>query len=128
MMNTHIGLLTIVTCMTWLATATLPTAFADPLAGEKVKVTPAVGRKAHAFPLRDVRLLDGPFKQAMELDRQYLLSLETDRLLHTFRINAGIPSSAQPLGGWEEPKGELRGHFLGHYLTACALMYVSTGD
>ena len=64
----------------------------------------------------------------MELDRKYLLSLEVDRLLHNFRVNAGLPSSAQPLGGWEEPKGELRGHFVGHYLTACALMYASTGD
>ena len=103
-------------------------ASADPLAGEKVKVAPIIPRKAHAFPLRDVRLLDGPFKHAMEMDRQYLLSLEVDRLLHTFRLNAGIPSSARPLGGWEEPKGELRGHFIGHYLTACALMYASTGD
>jgi uncharacterized protein len=64
----------------------------------------------------------------MELDRDYLLSLETDRLLHTFRLNAGLPSAAKPLGGWEAPGGELRGHFLGHYLTAVALMYASTGD
>ena len=53
----------------------------------------------------------------MELDRQYLLSLDPDRLLHTFRLNAGLPSSAKPLGGWEEPKCELRGHFVGHYLS-----------
>ena len=84
--------------------------------------------KAQAFALQDVRLLDGPFKHAMELDRQYLLSLEPDRLLHTFRVNAGLPSAAKPLGGWEEPKCEVRGHFVGHYLTACALMYASTGD
>ena len=52
-----------------------------------------------------------------------------DRLLHTFRINAGLPSSAQPLGGWEAPDCELRGHYAGgHYLSACALMYASTGD
>ncbi len=103
---------------------------ADALAGgqPKLKVQPVIPLKARAFPLEDVRLLDGPFKQAMELDRQYLLSLEADRLLHTFRLNAGLPSSAKPLGGWEEPKGELRGHFVGHYLTACALMYASTGD
>jgi DUF1680 family protein len=73
-------------------------------------------------------LLDGPFKHAMELDQQYILSLDVDRLLHNFRLNAGLPSSALALGGWEEPKGELRGHFVGHYLSACALMYASTGD
>ena len=72
----------------------------------KIRVEPAVPLKVRAFPLEDVRLLDGPFKHAMELDRQYLLSLDVDRLLHTFRVNAGLPSSAKPLGGWEEPKGE----------------------
>ena len=87
-----------------------------------------VALRAQPFPLSDVRLLDGPFKHAQELDEKYLLSLDVDRLLHTFRLNAGLPSTAKPYGGWEEPKGELRGHFLGHYLTACALMYASTGD
>ena len=103
---------------------------ADALADghSKLKVQSVIPLPARAFALEDVRLLDGPFKHAMELDRRYLLSLDADRLLHTFRINAGLPSSAQPLGGWEEPKGELRGHFAGHYLTACALMYASTGD
>ena len=37
----------------------------------------------------------------MELDQKYLLALDPDRLLHMFRINAGLPSSARPLGGWE---------------------------
>jgi DUF1680 family protein len=103
---------------------------ADELDGptSKVKVQPVVPLKVHSFGLEDVRLLDGPFKHAMELDKDYLLALDVDRLLHNFRINAGLPSKAQPLGGWEEPKGELRGHFVGHYLSACALMYASTGD
>jgi len=94
----------------------------------KIKVENKIPIKAYAFDLRDVRLLDGPFKHAQELDRQYLLSLDTDRLLHNFRVNAGLPSTALPFGGWEEPKCELRGHFVGHYLTACALMFASTGD
>jgi uncharacterized protein len=94
----------------------------------KVQAPNRVPLKAQAFDLRDVRLLEGPFKHAMDLDRLYLLSLDPARLLHTFRLNAGLPSAAKPLGGWEEPKGELRGHFTGHYLSACALMYASTGD
>jgi DUF1680 family protein len=107
-----------------------PSARADALADgpSQVKVQPVIPLKVRAFHLEDVRLLDGPFKHAMDLDRKYLLSLDVDRLLHNFRINAGLPSSAEPLGGWEEPKCELRGHFVGHYLTACALMYASTGD
>lgn len=85
--------------------------------------------KVLPFPLKQVRLGDGACKIAMEADRQYLHSLPPDRLLHTFRINAGIPSSAQPLGGWEAPDCELRGHYAGgHYLSAAALMYATTGD
>jgi DUF1680 family protein len=64
----------------------------------------------------------------MERDKSYLLRLDPDRLLHTFRLNVGLPSDAQPYGGWEAPNVELRGHTLGHYLTASALMYRSTGD
>jgi DUF1680 family protein len=81
------------------------------------------------FPMRQVRLAEGPCHDAMEADRRYLHSLPPDRLLHTFRINAGLPSSAQALGGWEAPDCELRGHYAGgHYLSAVALMYASTGD
>jgi uncharacterized protein len=88
-----------------------------------------VSWKVRPFPMKQVRLGEGPCKVAMEADRQYLHSLPSDRLLHTFRINAGIPSSAQPLGGWEAPDCELRGHYAGgHYLSASALMYASTGD
>ncbi len=103
---------------------------ADPLADDnhKLKVQPVAPLKVQAFGLREVQLLEGPFKHAMDLDEKYLLSLEVDRLLHTFRVNAGLPSSAKPLGGWEAPDCELRGHFVGHYLSACALMYASTGE
>jgi uncharacterized protein len=88
----------------------------------------AVALRARPFPLTDVRLLDGPFREAMLRDEQFLLSLDLDRLLHTFRLNAGLPSSAAPLGGWEAPDVELRGHSAGHFLSACALMYAATGD
>ena len=83
---------------------------------------------AEPFALSQVRLLDGPFKAAQERDRQYLHELDADRLLHTFWLNAGLPSSAEPLGGWEKPDCELRGHSMGHYLSACALMVAATGD
>ena len=83
---------------------------------------------ARAFPLRDVRILEGPFRDAQQRGLAYLLSLDPDRLLHTFRLNAGLATAAKPYGGWEAPSVELRGHSLGHYLTACALMYEATGD
>ncbi len=94
----------------------------------KMRAQNAVPFQAYAFDLRQVRLLEGPFLHAQELDRRYLLSLDPDRLLHAFRLNAGLASTAEPLGGWEKPDSEVRGHFTGHYLTACALMYASTGD
>ncbi len=84
--------------------------------------------KVKAFAMSDVRVTGGPCKEAQALDLAYMKRLDSDRLLHDFRVNAGLPSSAQPLGGWEKPDCELRGHFVGHFLSACALMHASTGD
>ncbi len=98
------------------------------LPAARLKVARQVALKAEPFELSQVRLLDGPFKAAMLRDGKYLMSLEPDRLLHTFRLNAGLPTSAQPLGGWEAPKCEVRGHFMGHYLSGCALLFAATGD
>lgn len=85
--------------------------------------------KAQPFPIRQVRLLSGPLKDMQERNRVYLYMIPNDRLLHSFRLTAGKPSTAQPLGGWEAPDCELRGHLAGgHYLSGCALMYASTGD
>ncbi|MCX6346176.1 MAG: glycoside hydrolase family 127 protein [Armatimonadetes bacterium] len=83
---------------------------------------------AQSFRLEKVRLLDSPFKTAMERNRKYLNDLDADRLLHTFRVTAGLPTTAQPLGGWESPNGELRGHSIGHFISGCALTYASAGD
>ena len=82
--------------------------------------------KLQAFDLHDVKLLDGPFKHATDLDREYLLTLEPDRLLAWFRKEAGLEPKARVYGGWESEA--LAGHTLGHYLSACALMYRATGD
>ncbi len=88
--------------------------------------------KVQPFPMTQVRLLAGPFADAAEWNGGYLERLREDRLIHNFRVNAGLASSATPLGGWERNvpgnDGELRGHFTGHYLSACALRYASTGD
>ena len=85
-----------------------------------------VSFQARPFDLREVRLLDGPFREAMLRNGRYLHDLESDRLLWHFRRTAGLPAPGEPMGGWE--KTELRGHTLGHYLSACALMFASTGD
>jgi DUF1680 family protein len=96
--------------------------------GSKVKVPDKIPSRAIPFDLTEVRLLDGPFREAMLRDQKYILELDPDRLLHNFRVTAGLPSTAQPLGGWEDPQEELRGHSVGHFLSACGLMYAATGD
>lgn len=97
------------------------------LKNNKIKVPDAIGAKAFSFALKDVTLLPGsPFKHAMDKDAAYLLSLEPDRLLHRFHKNAGLPTKGTVYGGWESEG--LSGHTLGHYLSACAMMYSSTMD
>lgn len=93
------------------------------------RVADKVRWREQPFALDRVQLLDGPFLQARERNRRFLMSIPNARLLHSFRLTAGLASDAQPLGGWESPGCEIRGHFSGgHYLSACALLYASTGD
>ncbi|MGH8526109.1 MAG: beta-L-arabinofuranosidase domain-containing protein, partial [Gammaproteobacteria bacterium] len=95
---------------------------ADP----KLPVPDRIRREARTFDLADVRLLDGPFKKAMQLDAAYLLRLEPDRFLSWFRKEAGLKPKGVVYGGWEA-RG-IAGQSLGHYLSACAMMFASTGD
>lgn len=92
----------------------------------------AGGRALQPFALGDVRLLDGPYRRAQALGGRYLLSLNADRLLHNFRVNAGLPPKAPVYGGWEsqEPWVGIRchGHTLGHYLSACAMTWAATAE
>ncbi len=74
--------------------------------------------KVIPFSNKAVKLTQSWVKDREGLNIEYLKSLDPDRLLHNFRINAGLPSSAKPLEGWEAPGIGLRGHFVGHYLSA----------
>jgi DUF1680 family protein len=81
------------------------------------------------FTLSSVRLAPGIFKEQEEINARYLDSLTVDRLLHSFRLTAGISSSAMPYKGWEDPTCELRGHFAGgHFLSAIALASAGSGN
>ncbi len=90
------------------------------------KITPVAPPLAQPFNLHDVRLLAGEFKTGQDTAVEYLLSLEPDRLLAGFRAESGLPKKAEAYGGWEA-RG-VAGHSLGHYLTACALAWASTGN
>jgi uncharacterized protein len=89
---------------------------------------PDIGVSLTAFPLSRVTLLDGPFRANMSRTLAYLAFVDPDRMLHTFRLNVGLASSATALGGWETPTTELRGHSMGHLLSALAQAYANTGD
>lgn len=91
------------------------------------RVKPVTAIKAYSFDPANVKLLPGSvFSNAMDKDAGYLLALEPGRLLHRFYANAGLPVNGKVYGGWESDG--LSGHTLGHYLSACALMYAGTGD
>ncbi|MBK0369503.1 glycoside hydrolase family 127 protein [Flavobacterium agrisoli] len=78
------------------------------------------------FKLQEVRLTSGPFKNAQDVDLKYILALNTDRLLAPYLISAGLPTKADRYGNWENIG--LDGHIGGHYLSALAMMYASTGN
>ncbi len=88
--------------------------------------TPAL--VATPFDLHQVRLLPGVFRDDVEVNRKYMMGLDVDRMLVSFRTTAGLSTTAEPYYGWEAPNNELRGHFVGHYLSGCALMFAQTGD
>lgn len=71
----------------------------------------------------------------MMRDSMWMASIEVDRLLHSFRTNAGVFAgreggymTVKKLGGWESLDCELRGHTTGHLLSAYGLMYAATGS
>ena len=76
------------------------------------------------FPIGDVKLLDGPFKHARDLNIEVLLQYDVDRLLAPFRAEAGLPKKAEYYPNW----AGLDGHVAGHYLTALAINYATTGN
>lgn len=80
------------------------------------------------FELSDVTLTEGPFRKSMDVNLEYLLSLDADRFLRTFRDNAGLSAEAESYGGWEDDNFDIRGHSIGHYLSAMAKKYAITGD
>lgn len=103
---------------------------------DDVKVSTKIPVKAYSFDLQDVRLLDSRFKDNMEREGKWMLSLPNNRLLHSFQVNAGMLTDQKssktkmpkPLGGWEALDMELRGHSIGHLLSGLSFQYSSTGE
>lgn len=97
----------------------------------------------HAPAPGQVRLDPGVFDERRELNRRYLSSLTVENLLQNHFVEAGIGDQGWHLRigegpgphdgrgrhwGWETPGGQLRGHFLGHWLSGAAREVAVTGD
>lgn len=101
----------------------------------KMKQETMAPLRAESFDLKDVRLLPSRFRDNMVRDSAWMVSIGIDRLLHSFRTNAGVYAgreggymTVKKLGGWESLDCELRGHTTGHLLSAYGLMYAATGS
>jgi DUF1680 family protein len=108
------------------ASVSFSQSYVPEIGNPKVKMNPVVPIRAYSFHLREVQLLESPFKKAMEADVAYLRTIEPDRLLSDFRKHSGLAPKAKKYGGWESEG--LAGHTLGHYLSACAMQYAVSGD
>lgn len=101
----------------------------------KMKKRDVVEFRAKAFPLNDVKLLPSRFRDNLERDSAWMVSLPVASLVHSFRTTAGVQAgreggymTVKKLGGWESLDCELRGHAIGHLTSAFALMYAATGE
>jgi DUF1680 family protein len=112
----------------YLILVALITVIAASAQQNKTSFTPAVPDVARPLPLFAVRLTGGPLKRAQDLDAEYLLKLEPDRMLAFYRKRAGLEPKAQPYGGWDGDGRNLTGHIAGHYLSGVSMMYAATGD
>lgn len=94
--------------------------------------------KANSVEHGSVKILPGIFRERMDVNRRYLLELDTNCLLQNFYLEAGIilpgnqvvgdPEHANIHWGWEAPVCQLRGHFLGHWMSAAAKLFADDGD
>ncbi|MCW0482391.1 glycoside hydrolase family 127 protein [Gaoshiqia sediminis] len=102
---------------------------------DKLTIKESAPIKAYAFEMSDIILLPSRFTENMERESHWIMSLGVDRLLHSFRTNAGVYAgleggydSVEKLGGWESLDCELRGHTTGHILSGLAMLYATTGE
>ncbi|MEK3684614.1 beta-L-arabinofuranosidase domain-containing protein [Paenibacillus sp. FSL R10-2736] len=98
-----------------------------------------------ALRIGQIKLSPGPVQARFELNKKYIMSLTPMNLLRSFYLEAGLWSYSGNGGttaasttsmdgpeqwhwGWESPTCELRGHIMGHWLSAAARIYAQTED
>jgi len=97
-------------------------------AAQAQSIKNAIPDVARPLPLTAVRVTGGPLKRAQDLNAEYLLKLEPDRMLAYYRKRAGLEPKAQGYPGWDGDGRNLTGHIAGHYLSGVSLMFAATGD
>ncbi|MCF0184866.1 MAG: glycoside hydrolase family 127 protein [Bacteroidaceae bacterium] len=122
------NILAALTVFTGLSQSVYPGMFKD-----KIKVESKALNKAVAFSLDKVKLLPGRFRDNMLRDSSWMVNIDVNRLVHSFRNTAGVFTSKEggymtikKYGGWESLDCDLRGHTTGHLLSAYSLMYANT--
>lgn len=86
------------------------------------------------FSSSEVKITDAELLRRRKENYDYMMSLKTDNLLQNFDHEAGLDLMfnndyiADRHGGWENPFCEMRGHFLGHWLSAAGMHIAATGD
>lgn len=119
-----------------LLTATAATAQSiyPGVAPDLLKVKTEAPMKALAFNMKDVRLLPSRFLDNMKRDSAWIAAIPAKSIAHSIQNNAGVFAdreggymTVRKLGGWESLDCDLRGHTVGHLLSACAYMYATTG-
>ncbi len=89
-------------------------------------------KKLKPLSVDRIKLLPGLIKNRHELNREYMMSLKNDNLLQNYYLEAGLMGTQgkpeEYHWGWESPTCQLRGHFLGHWLSAAAMIYRTSSD
>ncbi len=81
--------------------------------------------------IEKAHLLPGLFKERADINRAYLMELKTENLLQNFYLEACIRTDrdiSEMHLGWESPTCQLRGHFLGHWLSAASMLIAQNND
>ena len=124
---------------TYTVTGRVPGTSFSPKATVIVKVRvgtfTAPDRLVEAFPLnrvvldRDLQGRDTPFIRNRDKFVRGLAASNPDSFLYNFRETFGEtqPQGATALEGWDNQTTRLRGHASGHYMSALAQAYASTG-
>lgn len=91
-----------------------------------------------SYSFNEVKVTDSLFRRRMDVNKAYLKELDDTCLLQNYYFEAGIiipglmmfqnPEDVKLHWGWEAPSCQLRGHFLGHYLSAAAMIVANDGD